>query len=132
MASRGTGGGSVAYHCGVQVDGTPSDLLLNFESGQFAQAETEKDGLAKPGCLVHLVNIINPSRHAGAWEAVEVFLNRKIAFGPGKAANAGGVSVSGLEMTQNSMRLQWSNDEVDRHSARFSGHRWFGSCKCGR
>jgi glutamate dehydrogenase/leucine dehydrogenase len=47
-------------------------------------------------------------------EAVEVFLNRKIAFGPGKAANAGGVSVSGLEMTQNSMRLQWSNDEVDK------------------
>ena len=47
-------------------------------------------------------------------EAVKVFLDRKIAFGPGKAANAGGVSVSGLEMTQNSMRLQWSNDEVDK------------------
>lgn len=47
-------------------------------------------------------------------EAVEVFLGRRIAFGPGKAANAGGVSVSGLEMSQNSMRLQWSNDEVDK------------------
>jgi glutamate dehydrogenase/leucine dehydrogenase len=47
-------------------------------------------------------------------EAVEVFLGKKISFGPGKAANAGGVSVSGLEMTQNSMRLQWSNDEVDK------------------
>ncbi len=47
-------------------------------------------------------------------EAVEVFLGRKIAFGPGKAANAGGVSVSGLEMTQNSMRLQWSHNEVDK------------------
>ncbi len=47
-------------------------------------------------------------------EAVEVFLGKKVAFGPGKAANAGGVSVSGLEMTQNSMRLQWSNDEVDK------------------
>jgi glutamate dehydrogenase/leucine dehydrogenase len=47
-------------------------------------------------------------------EAVEVFLGEKILFGPGKAANAGGVSVSGLEMTQNSMRLQWSNDEVDK------------------
>jgi glutamate dehydrogenase (NADP+) len=47
-------------------------------------------------------------------EAVEVFLGRKILFGPGKAANAGGVSVSGLEMTQNSMRLQWTNDEVDK------------------
>jgi glutamate dehydrogenase/leucine dehydrogenase len=47
-------------------------------------------------------------------EAVDVFLANKIMFGPGKAANAGGVSVSGLEMTQNSMRLQWSNDEVDK------------------
>jgi glutamate dehydrogenase (NADP+) len=47
-------------------------------------------------------------------EAVEVFLGRKILFGPGKAANGGGVSVSGLEMTQNSMRLQWTNDEVDK------------------
>jgi glutamate dehydrogenase (NADP+) len=47
-------------------------------------------------------------------EAVEVFLAKKILFGPGKAANAGGVSVSGLEMTQNSMRLQWTNDEVDK------------------
>jgi glutamate dehydrogenase (NADP+) len=47
-------------------------------------------------------------------EAVEVFLAKRIAFGPGKAANAGGVSVSGLEMTQNSIRLQWSNDEVDK------------------
>jgi glutamate dehydrogenase (NADP+) len=47
-------------------------------------------------------------------EAVEVFLAKKILFGPGKAANAGGVSVSGLEMTQNSMRLQWNNAEVEK------------------
>jgi glutamate dehydrogenase (NADP+) len=47
-------------------------------------------------------------------EAVQVFLGRRILFGPGKAANAGGVSVSGLEMTQNSIRLQWTNDEVER------------------
>jgi len=47
-------------------------------------------------------------------EAVDVFLGKQVLFGPGKAANAGGVSVSGLEMTQNSIRLQWSNDEVDK------------------
>jgi glutamate dehydrogenase (NADP+) len=46
-------------------------------------------------------------------EAVEVFLDSKILYGPGKAANAGGVSTSGLEMTQNSMRLPWSREEVD-------------------
>jgi len=47
-------------------------------------------------------------------EAIEVFLNKQILFGPGKAANAGGVAVSGLEMTQNSMRLPWSRDDVDQ------------------
>lgn len=46
-------------------------------------------------------------------EAIEVFQNAKILFAPGKAANAGGVSTSGLEMTQNSMRLSWDREEVD-------------------
>lgn len=46
-------------------------------------------------------------------EAVEVFLEAKILYGPGKAANAGGVATSGLEMTQNSMRLPWTREEVD-------------------
>ncbi len=46
-------------------------------------------------------------------EGVDIFLENKLLYGPGKAANAGGVSVSGLEMTQNSMRLSWSREEVD-------------------
>lgn len=46
-------------------------------------------------------------------EAIEVFLQNKILYAPGKAANAGGVSVSGLEMTQNSIKLNWSREEVD-------------------
>jgi glutamate dehydrogenase (NADP+) len=46
-------------------------------------------------------------------EGVEVFLHNNLLYGPAKAANAGGVSVSGLEMTQNSMRLSWTRDEVD-------------------
>jgi glutamate dehydrogenase (NADP+) len=46
-------------------------------------------------------------------DGVEVFLDAKILFGPGKAANAGGVSTSGLEMSQNSMRMLWSREEVD-------------------
>ncbi|MDZ7762032.1 MAG: NADP-specific glutamate dehydrogenase [Desulfovermiculus sp.] len=46
-------------------------------------------------------------------EGIDVFLDNGILFGPSKAANAGGVSVSGLEMTQNSMRLAWNRDEVD-------------------
>ena len=46
-------------------------------------------------------------------EAIEVYLESKIFYGPGKAANAGGVAISGLEMTQNSMRLPWTRKEVD-------------------
>ena len=44
---------------------------------------------------------------------VDIFLDNNLLYGPGKAANAGGVSVSGLEMTQNSMRLSWTREEVD-------------------
>jgi glutamate dehydrogenase (NADP+) len=46
-------------------------------------------------------------------EAVEVFLNAKILFAPGKASNAGGVATSGLEMSQNSIRMNWTREEVD-------------------
>jgi glutamate dehydrogenase (NADP+) len=50
-----------------------------------------------------------PTTHEG----IEVFLDNNVLYGPGKAANAGGVSVSGLEMTQNSMRMAWTREEVD-------------------
>ncbi len=46
-------------------------------------------------------------------EAIDLFIDHKIMYAPGKAANAGGVAVSGLEMAQNSMRLKWPRDEVD-------------------
>jgi len=47
-------------------------------------------------------------------DAIEVFLDNKILYAPGKAANAGGVATSGLEMSQNSMKLNWPKEEVDR------------------
>jgi glutamate dehydrogenase (NADP+) len=47
-------------------------------------------------------------------DGVKLFLEKKILYGPGKAANAGGVSTSGLEMSQNSLRLSWSREEVDQ------------------
>jgi len=46
-------------------------------------------------------------------EAIDIFIDNKLLYGPGKAANAGGVAVSGLEMSQNSMRLNWPRNEVD-------------------
>ncbi len=47
-------------------------------------------------------------------EAIDIYLEHKILYGPGKAANAGGVATSGLEMSQNSLRLSWSREEVDQ------------------
>lgn len=47
-------------------------------------------------------------------EAADIFLENKLLYAPGKAANAGGVAVSGLEMAQNSMRLKWTREEVDQ------------------
>ena len=65
--------------------------------------------LIKNGCKVISEGANMPSTP----EAIEVYLRNQILYGPGKAANAGGVAVSGLEMTQNSMRLPWSGEEVD-------------------
>lgn len=65
--------------------------------------------LTNNGCFVVAEGANMPSTE----DAVHHFLNSKILYGPGKAANAGGVAVSGLEMTQNSMRLAWSREEVD-------------------
>ena len=46
-------------------------------------------------------------------EAINIFLENKLLYAPGKASNAGGVTVSGLEMAQNSMRMTWPREEVD-------------------
>ena len=47
-------------------------------------------------------------------EAIEQYIDAKILYGPAKAANAGGVATSGLEMSQNSLRLSWTREEVDK------------------
>lgn len=47
-------------------------------------------------------------------DAVEVYRDKKVLFAPAKAANAGGVATSGLEMSQNSLRLSWTRDEVEQ------------------
>jgi glutamate dehydrogenase (NADP+) len=65
--------------------------------------------LLKNGCYVVSEGANMPSTP----EAVNKFLDAKILFGPGKAANAGGVATSGLEMAQNSMRIRWTREEVD-------------------
>lgn len=69
----------------------------------------EAEKLVKNGCICVAEGANMPSTP----EAIDVFLRNKILFGPGKAANAGGVATSGLEMTQNSMRIRWTSEEVD-------------------
>jgi glutamate dehydrogenase (NADP+) len=87
--------------------------------------------LLKNGCEVVAEGANMPTTPEG----VELFLKAKILYGPGKAANAGGVATSGLEMTQNSQRLPWTREEVDNrlrmimqaiHQAAFSAAKEYG------
>jgi glutamate dehydrogenase (NADP+) len=70
----------------------------------------EAESLVKNGCICVAEGANMPSTP----EAVKIFQEHKILFGPGKAVNAGGVATSGLEMSQNSMKLSWTKDEVDQ------------------
>ncbi|MCG3136952.1 MAG: NAD(P)-specific glutamate dehydrogenase [Phycisphaerae bacterium] len=72
--------------------------------------ELDATHLVKNGCKCVSEGANMPSTPA----AVKVFLESKLLYGPAKAANAGGVATSGLEMSQNSMRLSWSREEVDQ------------------
>jgi glutamate dehydrogenase/leucine dehydrogenase len=71
--------------------------------------EEDAKKLVSKGCMVISEGANMPS----TLEAIGVYEQHKILYGPGKAANAGGVAVSGLETTQNSMRLPWTREEVD-------------------
>jgi glutamate dehydrogenase (NADP+) len=70
-------------------------------------ADADKIIANKPVCVVEVSNM------GCTAEAVDKFLAAKMLFAPGKAVNAGGVATSGLEMTQNSIRLHWTKEEVD-------------------
>ena len=71
--------------------------------------EEDAQTLVNNGCICVAEGANMPSTP----EAIEVFLNNKVFFGPGKAVNAGGVATSGLEMSQNSMKINWPASEVE-------------------
>ena len=98
-----------AFHAGRRPWSVPCNVALPCATQNELDGEEAKT-LVRNGCICVGEGANMPSTP----EAVDVFLGNKILFGPGKAANAGGVSVSGLEMSQNSMRLQWSSNEVDK------------------
>ena len=84
------------------------DVALPLATQNEINAEEAKM-LVDNGCLCVSEGANMPT----APDAVEILQKNGVLFGPGKAANAGGVAVSGLEMSQNAMRIQWSREEVD-------------------
>jgi len=98
----------VEFHAGKTPWEVKCDIALPCATqNELRKEDAEK--LVKNGCICVSEGANMPSTP----EAVEIFLKNKILFGPGKAANAGGVGTSGLEMTQNSMKLNWTSEEVD-------------------
>jgi glutamate dehydrogenase (NADP+) len=96
------------YYEGKRPWGVKCDIALPCAT-QNEINEQDARTLVENGCYLVAEGANMPSTP----EAVEVFLKAKIMYAPGKASNAGGVATSGLEMTQNSMRLPWSREEVD-------------------
>lgn len=98
----------IEYFEGQRPWGVKCDVALPGATQNEINEEDAKT-LVSNGCFCISEGANMPSTP----EAIEVYLENKILYGPGKAANAGGVAVSGLEMTQNSMRLPWTRKEVD-------------------
>ncbi|MDZ7860759.1 MAG: NADP-specific glutamate dehydrogenase [Candidatus Krumholzibacteriota bacterium] len=98
----------VEYHEGKRPWHVKCDVALPSATQNEINAEDAKT-LVDNGCFCVSEGANMPSTP----EAVDVYLENKILYAPGKAANAGGVSVSGLEMSQNSMRYSWTSEEVD-------------------
>ncbi len=101
---------SAEYHEGCKgVWTVPCDIALPSATQNEIDEESAKTLVAN-GCTVVCEGANMPSTP----EAIQVYQDNKVLYGPAKAANAGGVAVSGLEMSQNSLRLQWTFDEVDQ------------------
>ncbi|MDE0536093.1 NADP-specific glutamate dehydrogenase [Tenacibaculum sp. L6] len=99
---------SAKFFAGERPWGTKCDVALPCATQNELNGE-EATTLVTNGCMCVAEGANMPSTP----EAIEVFQNAKILFAPGKASNAGGVATSGLEMSQNSLRLSWTREEVD-------------------
>jgi len=101
------------YKCEYETGKTPWHFPCDCAFPAATQNEIGKQDakmLVDNGCILVAEGANMPTTPEG----VEVFIENKILFGPGKAANAGGVATSGLEMSQNSARISWSREEVDK------------------
>lgn len=112
------------YNCQYVEGKTPWGVKCDIALPSATQNELNADDaktLIANGCFCVSEGANMPSTA----EAAEVFIEKKILYGPGKAANAGGVATSGLEMSQNSLRLSWTREEVDQrlHNIMISIHK---------
>ena len=101
------------FKCDFHAKKNPWGVKCDVALPCATQNEIDGDDaltLVKNGCRCVAEGANMPSTA----EAVHVFIEKKILFGPGKAANAGGVAVSGLEMSQDSLRLSWTREEVEK------------------
>ena len=100
------------FNCQYMENLRPWNVECDIALPCATQNEINKkdaEELVKNGCVCVSEGANMPSNA----EAIDVFINNKVLFGPGKAANAGGVAVSGLEMSQNKMLIHWDRIEVD-------------------
>lgn len=100
--------GSATYHEGKRPWSIACDIALPCATQNELNGDEAKE-LVSNGCMCVGEGANMPCTP----EAVEYFLEKKILFSPGKASNAGGVATSGLEMSQNSLRYNWTAEEVD-------------------
>jgi glutamate dehydrogenase (NADP+) len=100
------------YDVEYYTDKKPWDMTCDVAFPSATQNEISKEDAKKlidNGCICVSEGANMPTMPEG----IDVYLEAKILYGPGKAANAGGVATSGLEMSQNSLRMGWSREEVD-------------------
>lgn len=99
---------SATYHAGEKPWSVSCDIALPCATQNELDGDAAKT-LIKNGCICVAEGANMPSTP----EAIHEFHSNKILFAPGKASNAGGVATSGLEMSQNSLRISWTREEVD-------------------
>ncbi|HCY45618.1 MAG TPA: NADP-specific glutamate dehydrogenase [Flavobacteriales bacterium] len=111
---------AASFHEGERPWGLKCDIALPCATQNELNGDEAKI-LVGNGCICIAEGANMPSTP----EAIEVFAEHKILFSPGKASNAGGVATSGLEMSQNSLRMSWSREEVDEklHAIMISIHK---------
>jgi glutamate dehydrogenase/leucine dehydrogenase len=105
------------YNVDYEEGARPWNIKCDIAFPSATQNEINKNdaqNLIDNGCMCVSEGANMPTEPAG----IEIFQDAKILYGLGKAANAGGVAVSGLEMSQNGIRLQWSREEVDQRLKR--------------